>query len=213
MTKFVRVIRSSTSAAMGQYFPARAAYLLLCALPLPVAAQTLGSMDLDDKLQYHVQRTYRPTSILSYAASAGYQQLRNTPNEWGQGGDAYGHRLASVAGYAAIHNGLALGLDSALHQDPRYFRSTGSGLWRRTGHALRMTILTRTDSGGETFSTWRVGSAYGSAYLANQWYPDRLNNTRQVFQRGSIRLGFDFVSNLAIEFWPDLKARLKRRKP
>ena len=76
-----------------------------------------------------------------------------------------------------------------------------------------MTILTKTDSGGETFSTWRVGSAYGSAFLANQWYPDRLNNTRQAFQRGSIRLGFDFVSNLGIEFWPDLKARLKRRKP
>jgi len=55
----------------------------------------------------------------------------------------------------------------------------GAGFWRRTGHALRGTILTRTDTGGETLSTWRIGSAYGSAFLSNMWYPDRLNTARR----------------------------------
>jgi hypothetical protein len=108
---------------------------------------------------------------------------------------------------------LAFGLDSTLHQDPRYFRSHSTGFWHRTAHALRGTILTRTDSGGETLSTWRLGGAYGSAFLSNQWYPDRLNTVRLGIAQGSLRLGFDFASNLGAEFWPDFKRKILRRRP
>ena len=55
--------------------------------------------------------------------------------------------------------------DSTLHQDPRYFRSRvaqDSGAERPMRSAA--TILTRTDRGGETLSTCRLGSAYGAAY-------------------------------------------------
>ncbi len=74
-------------------------------------------------------------------------------------------------------------------------------------------MLTRTDRGGETLSTWRIGSAYGAAFLSNQWYPDRLNTVRRSALQGSLRLGFDFASNLGAEFLPDLKQKILRRKP
>ena len=74
------------------------------------------------------------------------------------------------------------------------------------------TILTRTDSGGETLSTWRLGSAYGAAFLSNQWYPDRLNTVRLGVLQGSMTLGFDLVGNLGAEFWPDIKRKVLRRK-
>ena len=100
---------------------------------------------------------------------------------------------------------MAFGLDSALHEDPRYFRSAGGSFWHRAGHAFRGTILTRTDHGTETFSIWRFGSAYGAAYLSNQWYPGRLNTVALGFAEGSLQLGFDLASNLTSEFWPDIK--------
>ena len=96
-----------------------------------------------------------------------------------------------MVAWSGIHNALAFGLDSTLHQDPRYFRSTDTGFWRRSAHALRGTLLTRTDAGGETFSTWRIGSDYGSAFLSNMWYPQRLNTARLGFIQGSVTLGFD----------------------
>ena len=135
------------------------------------------------------------------------------PREWGQGAGAYGKRFASTLGSSAIHGVLAFGLDSALHQDPRYFRSRNPGFWRRTGHAFRGTILTRTDSGGETISIWRLGSAYGAAFLSNEWYPDRLNTVRLGAAQGSLHIAFDFVNNLGSEFWPDIKRKILRRKP
>jgi hypothetical protein len=107
---------------------------------------------------------------------------------------------------------MAFGLDSALHEDPRYFRSDGGSFWHRTGHAFRGIILTHTDRGTETFSVWRFGSAYGAAYVSNQWYPGRLNTVSLGFAQGSLQLGFDLARNLASEFGPDIKRMVFRRK-
>lgn len=186
--------------------------------PTPVTgtAQTsvTGNAPLDwqAKLHFHAEATYGPWAVASFAAYAGLLQEINSPKEWGQGGDAYGKRFASTVGWSAIHGALAFGLDSTLHQDPRYYRSRSTGFWRRSGHAIRGTILTRTDAGGETLSTWRIGSSYGAAFLSDLWYPARLNTFRHGFADGSLGLGLGMAANLGAEFWPDIKSKLFHRK-
>jgi len=149
--------------------------------------------------------------IAMSGVKAGYLQMRGSPTEWGGGGEGYSKRVGSSLASSGVRAALAFGLDSTLHQDPRYFRSASAGCWCRTGHALRGTILTRTDSGGETLSTWRLGSAYGAAFISNQWYPDRLNTVRRGVVNGSTRIGFDLVKNMFAEFWPDVKRKISRR--
>jgi hypothetical protein len=182
------------------------------AIPVACLAQTPDTLDWNGKLSYHAKATFSPTAILGFAAYAGVLQKIDTPEEWGQGGAGFGKRFASTAAWSGIHSALAFGLDSALHQDPRYHRSGSGGVWRRSGHALRETILTRTDSGGETLSTWRLGSAYGAAFLSNQWYPDRLNTVRLGMIQGTMTIGFDLAGNLGSEFWPDIKRSVFRKK-
>jgi hypothetical protein len=175
-------------------------------------AQPVEPLDVMGKLNFHAQSIGSPTSLAETAAYAGILHGLDSPREWGQGAGAYGKRLASALGGSAIHGVLAFGLDSALHQDPRYFRSRETGFLRRTAHALRGTMLTRTDSGGETLSTWRLGSDYGAAFLSNEWYPDRVNTVGLGAQQGTLHFGFDFLSNLAAEFWPDVRRKILRRK-
>ena len=184
---------------------------LLCVVPVVAMAQTADSLDLGGKLRFHAESVYSPLSLAGSVAYAGVLQELDAPEEWGQGAGAYGKRFVSTVGCSAIHAALAFGLDSTLHEDPRYFRSRSKGFWRRTAHALRGTILTRTDSGGETLSAWRLGSAYGSEFLSNLWYPNRLDTVRLGFLQGSLRMGFDVVGNLGSEFWPDLKRKILRR--
>jgi hypothetical protein len=204
---------------------AGAALILALAMASPAAGQALladpnaqtpvtpdAPLDWQAKLEYHANNAFGPLAILGIGAYAGFLQEINSPSEWGQGGAAYGKRLASTAAWSGIHGVLAFGLDSTLHEDPRYYRSLSTGFLRRSGHALRGTLLTRTDSGGETVSAWRIGSAYGAAYLSNLWYPARLDTPREGFIDGSVTLGFGFVTNLASEFWPDIKAKVFRRK-
>lgn len=186
---------------------------VLCALPFAAVAQPVEPFDRMNKLKFHAHTVGSPWALAETAAYAGLLQGFDSPKEWGQGAGAYGERFASALGSSAIRGALAFGLDSTLHQDPRYFRSYGSGFWRRTAHALRGTLLTRTDTGGETLSTWRLGSAYGAAFLSNEWYPDRLNTPGLGALQGSLRMGFDFVSNLGSEFWPDVRRKILRRKP
>ena len=122
-------------------------------------------------------------------------------------------RLGSTLADSGIRNVLGFGLDTTLHQDPRYYRSGGIGVWRRVEHAIRGTILTRKDSGGETLSTWRLGSAYGATFLSNEWYPGRLNTVKVGLSQGTMQIGFDLLANLGSEFWPDVKNKMLRRKP
>ena len=174
--------------------------------------QTPAALDITGKLHFHAKTTYDPLALAGMAAYAGVLQAADAPEEWGQGWRAYGQRFGSTLAWSGIHSALAFGLDATLHQDPRYFRAGGTGFWRRTGHAVRGTLLTRTDSGGETLSTWRIGSAYGAAFLSNQWYPDRLNTVGLGFIGGSVTLGLGFISNLGSEFWPDIKHKVLHRK-
>jgi hypothetical protein len=186
---------------------------LLLTMPALAVAQTPEPLAWKAKLRFHANQTYGPMALVGLGAYAGFLQEINSPREWGQGASGYGKRLASTAAAAGIHGALAFGLDTALHQDPRYYRlGSPGGFWRRSGHAIRGTILTRTDSGGETFSTWRFGSAYGEAFLSNLWYPARLDTARLGLAQGSIRLGFDLLANLGSEFWPDIKKDVLRRK-
>jgi len=182
------------------------------AIPFTASGQTPDPLTVTGKLQFHAEAAYAPMSLVGLAVYAAVLQEDRAPEEWREGGEGYGERVASVAAWAGIHGALAFGLDSTLHQDPRYFRSSGKGFWRRTGHALRGTILTRTDRGGETLSTWRLGSDYGSAFLSNLWYPDRLDTARLGFIQGSVTLGFDLLGNLGREFWPEIRKKVLRRK-
>lgn len=183
-----------------------------CAIAVAAVAQPMP-LDVKDKLRFHAESVFSPWSLAGSAAYAGVLQEIGTPEEWGQSPGAYGKRVASTVAYTAIRGTLAFGLDSTLHQDPRYLRSGTTGFWRRTAHALRGTVLTRTDRGGQTLATWRLGSAYGAAFLSNQWYPDRLNTVRLDVLQGTLQLGFDFAGNLGSEFWPDIKRKMLRRKP
>jgi hypothetical protein len=186
--------------------------LVMSAIPVTSVAQTSEPLSMSGKFTYHAVRAVGPMALLGSAAYAGILQEADTPEKWGQGANGYGLRFGSTVACSVIHGALAFGLDSALHQDPRYYRAGGTGFWRRTRHAVRGTILTRKDKGGETLSTWRIGSAYGAAFLSNQWYPGKLNTVGYGIAEGTLQLGFDVASNLGSEFWPDIKRKVFRRK-
>lgn len=187
--------------------------VLMCAVCTAGVAQNMAALDASGKLSYHLERTFSPSAMALSSVKAGYSQMRDSPTEWGQGSAGYSRRVGSSVASSAIRAGLAFGLDSALHQDPRYYRSDRVGFWPRAKHALRGTVLTRTDSGGETFSTWRIGSAYGAAFISDQWYPDRYHTVRNGIVGGSTRLAFDVVRNVIAEFWPDMRKKFSHQKP
>ena len=139
----------------------RLALALAATLPFAALSQTTEPLNWQGKLKYHAEGAYSPMAIAGFAAYAGVLQTLDTPTEWGKGAAGYGKRFASTAAWAGIHSTLAFGLDTDIAPGSPLL-PLGRRRVAASGHALRGTILTRTDSGGETLSTWRLGSAYGA---------------------------------------------------
>ena len=182
------------------------------ALASPAIAQDPDPAAWQSKLLFHAESAFGPRALIGSVAYAGLLQEADFPREWGQGSLGYSKRLGSTLAYSGLRNALAFGLDTTLHQDPRYYPSVDKGFWRRTKHAFRGTILTRTDSGKETVATWRLGSGYAATFISNEWYPDRLNTVKLGLAQGTAQIGFDLLGNMATEFWPDIKKLLHPKR-
>ncbi len=150
-----------------------------------------------------------PVSLLNGAFSSAIGQWRDVPHEWGQGASGYGARFASAEGYTAVHNGIALGFDLALHVDPRYHRTPQASVRSRIWNAVRQTFIARTDSGESMINVSEIAGSYGAGFVSNTWQPEGNNDPGSAWTRGSLTILFHAGRNVAREFLPDIFQRLK----
>jgi hypothetical protein len=69
-------------------------------------------------------------------------------------------------------------LSGAMHQDPRYFHCSCTGLWPRTRHAAKMAFVSRNRNGDGVFAAPKVISPFlGPMITRNTLYPSRYNST------------------------------------
>ena len=152
-------------------------------------------------------------SYITGGLFAGLYQLDNSNPSFGQGAAGYFRRFGTASADQVIGNMFTEGfVPAAFHQDPRYFQlGPGNGTFKhRLWHALIGTSVARMDSGKMTFnfSEWG-GNAIGVA-ISNAYYPDSRNAVDNV-QKLFIAVGTDTFSNVAKEFWPDVKLWWKRK--
>lgn len=165
-------------------------------------------LSLGQRAVFQLESTFSPTAFLASSASAGINQWRDHPWEWGQGMAGYGRRFAYRFARHGVAQGIELGVGALLGEDPRYFRSNRNGVWSRTRYALRHTFIVAGNGGEERFAISRMTGHYGSAWIANTWLPARLTGPGDVILRGTISIGWDAARNLFSEFWPDIRRKL-----
>jgi hypothetical protein len=139
-------------------------------------------------------------------AGAGLDQWRSSPREWGQGGWGYGKRAASRFGQGAVQEAIVFGAGAWLRYETRYQRCQCSGFWRRSGHALSRSLVTRDASGRAAVNIPGLAGAYGGEAISMAWDPShRLSGASDGVRYGSLPLGSIAVRNLLQEFWPKSK--------
>ena len=182
------------------------------AIPFAVAAQPAEPFGVNDKLRFHVDAAFRPEALAGSAIYAGVLEAASFPREWGHGVKGYGREFGSTVAGSGIHSALAFGLDSALHQDPRYYRS-GAAAGSGAGRDMRCAE----PSSRAPIAAARHSPPGGSAARMARRF-SRTSGIRTASIRcasgliqGSVTLGFDLVSNLGAEFWPDIKRKVSSR--
>lgn len=146
-----------------------------------------------------------PAMLTVYAAGGVYTEIDKDPPEWGQGAEGWARRTASYAGVIAAQETIRQGGAAALGYDPRYLKCDCKGFFRRTGHALLWTFLTKDHDGRTRFDAPAVVGAYGSGMLSMLWYPRRYSPLTDGFRVGSQQVGLSFGVNALSEFGAELK--------
>jgi hypothetical protein len=172
----------------------------------PFDLATYKPLNGHERWQRWVSEDGRSYSIhVMSLATAVYKQTLNTPDEWGRTPEGFGRRLGSSYGSSLIRNSMHDSMAAAVGTDPRYFPCACTGIVQRSGHALKMTLLTYNRNGRMVPDIPQLSGAYGGSMIETMWYPDRYSPLVHGVQSGHIEVGLIGAEHLVQEFSPELK--------
>jgi hypothetical protein len=91
-----------------------------------------------------------------------------------------------------------------LHEDPRYFVKVFGRPRSRILYAIERVVITRTDTGRNTFNWSGVLGGLMAESLANSYLPDAERTGGKTFSRFGFRIGFSALDNVVKEYWPTI---------
>lgn len=166
------------------------------------------------KLNVFFKSTYAPYTFFSAAVAATLAQAEGQWYGYGGGlpgwGKRFGASLADTESRRLIQGFL---LSTALHQDPRYFRSGKEKTIPRAWYAVTRVLVTRSDDGDDTFNSSEFLGALFTSSLQNAYYPERDRGFANTMNRFLGALSSDASSNLLREFWPDIRTVFRKHAP
>jgi hypothetical protein len=156
-----------------------------------------------ERFRRYILSTIGPWRLARTAATAGIDQWRDQPEEWGQGAQGFGKRYASSLGQNAIQQTVNYGLDEAMGLDSSFERSKREGFFPRMKDALIQNVTSRNRRGKRVISVQRFAGVYTGAVVATEtWYPERYSykdglrhGTRSLLAGFGINLFREFVVN------------------
>ena len=127
------------------------------------------------------------------------------PPEWRQGLPGFARNYGDfMASWASVQGGKFV-VASLVHEDPRYFSSSGKNFFARTFHAVRFVVIDRGDNGRPRLALANVGGALAGGFVGNAYLPDPYANASHGLTRSALALTGFATSNLADEFRPEIR--------
>lgn len=140
------------------------------------------------------------------------EQLDRWPKEWGRSRPGFEKRLGSLGGQFVLGALFEDGV-KAIHAEDTHYRRMGKGdFFRRTGNIIAGTVAARKPDGGYTVAWSLAANAYGSWAIATLWSPRRFRSAGSILEWGTEGMGTIALTNLAREFWPDVKSVFHKSK-
>lgn len=159
-----------------------------------------------------VKRLWSVRALTSTLPAAVVEQVHNWPDEWGKDRHGFEKRIASLYGQFVIGVGLEESVKAIHYEDTRYRRLGHGNFFRRTAYVVANTVTARRQDGSRTPAWSLAANAYGSWGIATLWSPPEYRTAASIAEWGTSGMGTFAVSNLAREYWPDIKGMFHRKK-
>jgi hypothetical protein len=171
---------------------------------IPVQEQ-LRPLSNAQRGQIYMRQTFLTAG--SYAArafSAGIDQARGEPHDWGGGFPGYGRRYAARYGQFVVQNSVLAGGNALLGLEPRYDFCRCDGFWHRTRHAISRNFLAYNRTERELRPQFPMyAGAFAAGLLYNTWLPGQHNiwtsGAYGMLSQAGIGSGYNFASEFALD--------------
>jgi hypothetical protein len=169
------------------------------------AGVNLPPQPVKEKFKTAAQDSFDYSSFIFVGIQAGISQVTKAYPEFHQGAAGYAryywHTFADQTDENLWVEGI---LPSVFHQDSRYYTLGHGGFIKRGFYAVSRTVITRTDSGKETFNVSEVLGSGVSSAISSAYYPSDSRTWTKTGQRWLTNALLDFGTFAAKEFWPDV---------
>jgi hypothetical protein len=169
------------------------------------AGAKLPPQSVKEKFKTGALDSFDYSSFIFVGIQAGIGQASNGYPAFRQGAAGYGryywHTFADQTDENLWVEGI---LPTVFRQDTRYYTLGHGGIIKRGYYAVSRTVITRTDSGRETFNASEVLGAGTAAGISSAYYPTQYRTWTKIGQRWLTNVLLDFGTFAAKEFWPDV---------
>jgi hypothetical protein len=177
-------------------------------------ASQLPPMTAGQKFGTTARDAFDPVQFVWYGLLAGISQAEDSDHTYGQGAEGYGKRYGQQFGDGTIENLSTRAIfPSLLHQDPRYFQLGKGSVRRRVWYSVSRVFVTLGDDRKTQFNYSEIlGSASAAAISTYAYHPADDKNVGTVMTVWGEQVGYDALSFLAKEFWPDIRRRFSHHR-
>ncbi len=169
------------------------------------ADEKLPPQSVKEKFIDATQDSFDYSSVLIPILLAGFGMAENSTPEFGQGARGYARYFwHSAVDQTSENYFVEFAFPVLTHEDSRYYTMGRGGFWKRTKYAMSRAVITRTDSGKETFNISEVMGAGSSAALSTAYYPSKERKFSTVGSAWALDVGIDAFTVFLREFWPDI---------
>jgi hypothetical protein len=177
-------------------------------------ADSIPPLTPGQKFKVVARGVFDPFEFVLIGFVAGLGQASDSNPSYGQGMQGYAKRYGTSYADNAIENFMASAVfPSVLHQDPRYYQLGHGGFVKRAGHAVSRVLMTRSDSGDKQLNySELVGGLSAAAISTYTYHPQSERGFGNVVSVWGSQMGWDAVTYMIKEFWPDLRKRSKNRR-
>jgi hypothetical protein len=169
------------------------------------AGVKLPPQSVKEKFKTGALDSFDYSSFIFVGIQSGISQATDGYPAFRQGAAGYGryywHTFADQTDENLWVEGI---LPSVLHQDSRYYTLGHGGFIKRGVYAVSRTLITRTDSGRETFNASEILGSGIAAGISSTYYPTQYRTWTKIGQRWLTNALLDFGTFAAKEFWPDV---------
>lgn len=160
------------------------------------------------------KETLDPFNIATAFLTAAESQAGNETPKYGEGWKNYGRRVYAAQLDFTTQNFFSAGvMATILHQDPRYYRrGTQSKFVNRIFYSVSQLFVAHQDSGKLAFNASNLGGMTLGIAASNLYYPSASRTGTVMAGRVLTCLMGGAVGNLMSEFWPDVQAKVFKRK-